>query len=181
MTPCGVWTAIGVGVRDAVGDGDELDVEGADAPTLTVGDRDHLGLPEQPGLLDAVAGQPERQRRAVDREADLAEQELQPADVVLVPVRGDDGVDAVGVLAEVREVGQDEVDAVEVGPGEHEPAVDEQDATVGTDALLDRHAVAADLAQAAQEDDPHRVRHLRGLPATEASTRFPHPRGDQSA
>ena len=32
--------------------------------------------PEQAGLLDAVAGQAERQRRAVDREADLAQQEL---------------------------------------------------------------------------------------------------------
>ena len=175
MTPCGVWTAMAWAWGTLWVTGMNSTSNGADAPALAVGDRDQLGLPEQPGLLDAVAGQPERQCRRVDREADLAEQELQSADVVLVPVRGDDGVDAVGVLAQVREVGQDEVDAVEVGPREHEPAVDEQDATVGTDALLDRHAVAADLPQAAQEDQPHRVRHDGDLPA-QGDTRFCHPR-----
>ena len=61
---------------------------------LAVGDGVQLGAPEQPGLLDAVAGEPERERRAVDRHADLAQQELDAADVVLVAVGGDDGVDA---------------------------------------------------------------------------------------
>ena len=63
-------------------------------------------------------------------------------------------VDAVGVLAQVREVGQHEVDAVHVGAGEHQPAVDEQDPAVVADALLDGHAVAADLPEPAEEDEP---------------------------
>ena len=81
----------GVGVGHAVGDGDELDVERADlrrARRRRTALR--LGAPEQPGLLDAVAGEAERQRRAVDREADLAQQELDAADVVLVAVGGDE-------------------------------------------------------------------------------------------
>ena len=38
------------------------------ARPLAVGHRHELGAAEEPGLLDAVAGQAERQRRAVDRE-----------------------------------------------------------------------------------------------------------------
>ena len=129
---------------------------------LAVGTGLQLGAPEQAGLLDAVAGQPERQRRAVDRHAELAQEVLQAADVVLVAVRGDDGDDPIGVLAQVREVGQHEVDAVHVRVGEHQPAVDEQDAAVGAvagrpSAELDRHAVATDLAETAEEDDPDGV------------------------
>ena len=144
----------GVGVGDAVGDGDELDVErrrsGSRSPSATALS---VGAPEQAGLLDPVAGQAERQRRAVDREADLAQQELDAADVVLVAVGGDEAVDALGVVAQVGEVGQHEVDAVQVGPGEHQPAVDEQDPAVVAEALLDRHAVAADLPEPAEEDE----------------------------
>ena len=126
-----------------------------------------LGAPEQAGLLDAVAGEPERQRRAVDRHGDLAQQVLQRPDVVLVAVRGDDGDDPRSVLAQVREVGQHEVDAVHVRVGEHQPAVDEQDAAVGAvagrpSAELDRHAVAPDLAEAAEEHHPHGVEGIGG-------------------
>jgi hypothetical protein len=82
------------------------------------------------------------------------QEELDAADVVLVAVGGDERDDAVGVLAQVGEVGQDQVDAVHVGFGEHEAAVDEHDRAVGSSgALLDRHAVAADLAEATEEDD----------------------------
>ena len=154
----------GVGVGDAVGDGDELDVErrrcGCGRRRLDGVER---RAPEQAGLLDAVAGQPERQRRAVDRHADLAEQELDAADVVLVTVGGDEAVDALGVVAQVREVGQHEVDAVQVGAGEHQPAVDEQDPAVVAGALLDGHAVATDLPQAAEEDEADGLSH--GQPA----------------
>ena len=78
--------------------------------------------------------------------------------MVLVAVGGDDGDDAGGVLAQVGEVGEHEVDPVHVGIGEHQPAVDEHDLTIGTvagrtAAELDRHAVAADLAEPAEEDD----------------------------
>ena len=69
--------------------------------------------------------------------------------MVLVAVGEDDALDPVGVLAQVREVGEDEVDAGHVGVGEHQPAVDDEDAAVD----LEAEAVAADLAQPAEEDD----------------------------
>ena len=146
----------GEAVGHRVGDGDELHVERADHAALAVGDRDELGAVEQPGLLDAVAGQAEGERRAVDRERQLAQQERQAADVVLVAVGGDAAVDAVGVLAQVGEVGQHQVDPEHVEVGEHQPAVDEHDLAVE----LDAGAVAPDLAEAAEEGD------LDGVSAT---------------
>ena len=84
------------------------------------------------------------------------------ADVVLVTVRGDDGDDPVGVLAQVREVRQHEVDPVHVGIGEHQPAVDQQQLPVGTVARrtaadLDRPHSCGRSPQSAEEDDPDRI------------------------
>ena len=60
-----------------------------------------------------------------------------------------------GVLTQVREVGQHEVDAEHVDVGEHQPAVEEHDPAVD----LDARAVPADLPQAAEERDGDRRRH----------------------
>ena len=117
---------------------------------LAVVHGDQLGAPEHARFFDAVARQPERQRRAVDRERDVAQQEREPAGVVLVRVGEEHGLDPVGVLAQVGEVGEHEVDARHVGVGEHDPAVDDEDAAVD----LEAEAVAPDLAQPAEEDDP---------------------------
>ena len=113
-----------------------------------------LGAVEHPRFLDAVAGEAERELRAVDRDGDVAQEVGEPAGVVLVRVGEHDALDPVGVLAEVREVGQDEVDAGHVGLGEHEPAVDDEDAPLD----LEAEAVPADLAQPAEEDEPHCAR-----------------------
>ncbi len=141
----------GVRMRHGVRDGQELHVEPADVDPLAVAHLDQLGALQQAGLLDAVAREPEGDRGAVHGELDVAQQELQSADVVLVAVRGHAADDPVRVLAQEGEVGQHEVDAVHVGVGEHEPAVDHQQAVV----LLEHHAVAADLAEAAEEIDAY--------------------------
>ena len=141
----------GQGVRDRVGHGHELAVERSDAAALAVGDGDELGAVEHPRFLDAAAGEAERQPRPVDRDGDVAQEVGEPAGVVLVGVREHHALDPVGVLAQVREVGQDEVDAGHVGVGEHEPAVDDEDAPLD----LEAEAVPPDLAQPAEEDEPH--------------------------
>ena len=99
-----------------------------------------------------LRARPERERGPVDRERHVAQQERQAADVILVAVGRDAAVDAMRVLAEVREVGKHEVDARHVGLGEHEAAVEEHDAPVD----LDAGAVAPDLAEASEEDDADR-------------------------
>jgi hypothetical protein len=139
----------------------ELDVEGPDVEAIAVAHRDQLRAPEQSGLLDAVAGEAEAERRPVDRRGDVAQQVRETADVVLVPVREHHALDAVGVVAQVGEIGQHEVDAGHVGVGEHQPAVDDEDPPVD----LEAEAVASDLPQSAEEDDADRVRHAERLPA----------------
>ena len=94
---------------------------------------------------------PERQARRDHLVAvDLAQQVRQRADVVLVAVREDDARDA--LVAQVAEVGQDEVDAEVLVAREREPGVDDDDLAA---VLVDGH-VLADLAEAAERDDPKR-------------------------
>ncbi len=126
---------------------DELAVDRADPAALAIFDGYQLGAVEHAGFFDAIAGERERQRRAVDRNRDVTQQERDSARVVFVGVREENGLDAIGVLAQVGEVGQDQIDTRHVGVGKHDPAVDEQDATVDLDATT----VAPDLAQPAQE------------------------------
>ena len=98
-------------------------------------------------LVELRADHADRQHAAVDdrRDADLAQHVGQRADVVLVAVGEDDRLDVVGAIAQVGEVGQDEVDAVHLRRREHQSGVDDDDAAVVFD---DRH-VLADLAEAA--------------------------------
>ena len=69
--------------------------------------------------------------------------------MVLVAVGGDAADHAVGVLPQPGEVGEDEVDPEVLELGEHQPAVEQQELVLA----LDDHAVAADLAEAAEERD----------------------------
>src|SRR3954465_15488067 len=62
----------------------------------------------------------------------------------------DHALDLIGVLPEVREVGQHQVDPGHVDVREHDPAVDDEDPALD----LEAEAVAPDLAQATEEDDP---------------------------
>ena len=85
-----------------------------------------------------------------ERHAHLAHEVRQRADVILVPVREHDRAHHLLPLAEIREVGQDEVDAEMLVAREREPGVDDDDRAVR---LVDGH-VLADLAEAAERDDP---------------------------
>ena len=96
----------------------------------------------------------EGEARRVDLQLELAEQVRQRADVVLVAVRQHHGLDLVRVLAQVLEVGQDQVDAGHLGLGERQAGVQHQDAAVH----LEGGHVAADLADAAEEDEARIVR-----------------------
>ena len=149
ITPCGVWNAVAkpwgtewVTGMNSTSKGPILRRSPSTTGMSSV-------LVEQPGLLDAVPGQAERERGAVDRERQLAQQVREAADVVLVAVGGDAADHPVGVLAQPGEVREDQVDAEVLELGEHQPAVEEQQLVV----QLEDHAVAADLAEAAEERD----------------------------
>ena len=151
ITPCGVCRAIANAVRHRVGHRDELDVERTDLAPLAVDHRVERRLFDETRLLDATAGHAEGERRAVERERQVAQQVGQRADVVLVAVREHASVDAVRVVAQVGEVGQDQVDARHLDVREHQPAVDQEQPVVD----LDDRAVAPDLAESAEERDAY--------------------------
>ena len=70
--------------------------------------------------------------------------------MVLVRVREQDRADRAVEIAQVAEVRQDQIDAEVLVARKRQPRVDDDDFAVG---LVDRH-VLADLAEAAERDDP---------------------------
>ena len=85
---------------------------------------------------------------------DVAQEIRQRADVVLVRVREHDGAHTVWRFSrDTSKSGQDEIDAEMLVAREREPRVDDDDLAAE---LVDRH-VLADLAEAAERDDPQRT------------------------
>ena len=104
-------------------------------------------------LLDLDPEEAAGERRGVDRHAREVRQDVrQAADVVLVGVGDQERLDVGLALAQVGDVGDDEVDAEHLLVGEHQPAVDDDDVV----AVLDDVHVLADLPHPAERDDPER-------------------------
>jgi hypothetical protein len=138
-------------VRDRVRHADELGLERPDAGPLPGVGFLQLGRSQQTVLVELGLDQAERQpRRPHLRDPDLAQEVRQGADVVLVTVGQDDRANALGVVAQVAHVGQDQVDAEVLVPREREARVDDHDLA----SLLEDGHVLADLAEAAERDDP---------------------------
>ena len=79
--------------------------------------------------------------------------------MIFVPVREDDCAHAAGTLREIAHVRQDEIDAEMLVARKREASVDDYGLAFG---LVDGH-VLADLAEAAERDDPRRSGHQRSL------------------
>ena len=139
-------------IRDRVRHADELDPERAEVDGIVAGSELlQLGRAEEPVLVELRLDQREREpRRDHTRHAHLPHEERQGADVILVPVREHDRAHEILAVAEVREVGQDEVDAEMLVAREGKPRVDDDDRAVR---LVDGH-VLPDLAETAERDDP---------------------------
>ncbi len=97
-------------------------------------------------LLQLGLDEPERQASPVNRDVDLLERVWQAADVVLMAVAQEDAEHVTALVQQVRDVGQDQVDAEHVLLGEHEAGVDDQDLVLP----LEGPHVDADLAEAAE-------------------------------
>ena len=145
------------GVGDRVRDANELDAERAELERRVAGRRgDELRLLREPVLVELRLHERERQRRRDDRfDVDLSQEVRQPADVILVAVREDHRADESAL--EVADVRQQEVDAEVLVARERESRVDDDDLVAD---LVDGH-VLADLAEAAERDDPQRRRSSR--------------------
>ena len=145
-------------VRDGVRDGKELDLKWTDGDRRAGRDGAEVEAVDGGVLRQLCAYQSQRERRCIDRGVSrqhIAQQVGQAAYVVLVAVGNDDTGDLVGVIAQVRIVGQDKVDAQHVELREHDARVYDQDVAV----IFEKHHVLADFAQPTQRDDAQSFRH----------------------
>ena len=140
---------------DRVGHREEFAVERTDIDPVTVVHRPQFGVLVQTPLAKFVVDHAEGERRAVDRQRQVGQQVRQRPDVVLMGVCRNDSVDPVGVLDQVRQIGQDGVDTRQVIAAEHLAAIEDDDASL----RLDGCTVPADLAEPAEERDRDRCGH----------------------
>ena len=137
-------------VRDRVADPERDDAERPDLELVARLEGEERVVVELV-LLDLVAEEPAGEGRGVDRHArELRQDVRQPADMVLVGVGDQERPDVRLPLAEVGDVGDDEVDPEHLLVGEHQAAVDHDDVV----AVLEHVHVLPDLADTAERDDP---------------------------
>ena len=97
-------------------------------------------------LLELAVDVGEGELGAVDGNVvELGEDPGESADVVLVAMGEDDGADEVFILDEVGDVGDNDVDAEELGLGKHEAGVDDDDVVF----IAEGETVHAELAESA--------------------------------
>ena len=146
--------------RDRVGDrvrnADQLDAKRAELQRSTFRIAfDELRCLSEPVLVELRLDEPEREpRRDHGLDLDLAKQVRQAADVILVPVREDHRSHAAS--RQVADVRKQEIDPQMLVAREREARIDHEHLSPG---LVHGH-VLADLAEAAERDDPEGVAHL---------------------
>src|ERR1043166_2852605 len=143
-------------IHQAVRHADAFELERPELPRPVGGDLAEIGGLLQAVLADFIFQERERQARAEDRRVDLLQDVRQRADVVFVRVREHDRAERVFPLQQVADIGDHEIDAEEVGAGEHEAAVD-RDRRAG--AFQQQH-VEAEFAEAAERYDSYRFHAL---------------------
>ena len=139
------------GVGNRMGHPNELDAERSEVERR-VGRRDlaEVGFAHEAVLVELRFHEAERQAGSVDDgHMDLAHQVRQRPDMVLVSVRQHDAADHLLALPQVREVGQDEVDAQVLVARKREAGVDDHDRSLR---LVGGH-VLPDLAETTERDD----------------------------
>ena len=141
-------------IRNAVVRAEEANLHVAEGQLAARVDLMQSGGAEQPVLPELALNKPQGQPRRVDRQVQLLDDEGDAADVVLVAVGDDQRFDAVPILEQESDVGNDDVDAQKAFVGKFGTAVDDEDVVV---ILHDVH-VFADFVDAAEGDDRKLVR-----------------------
>ena len=136
-------------IDQAVRDADGMDGERCRLEALVGAHLAQVGVVEQAVLVELVFDVGQRELGALDGDVEFGEKPGQRADVVFVAVGENDGADALAVLDEVGNVGDDDVDAEEFGFGEHQAGIDDDNVV----APAHGHAVHAELAETAERDD----------------------------
>ena len=139
----------GNAIDQAVRDLDRMDGERSGLEALVGAHFAKVGVVEQAVLVEFVFDVGERELGAPDGDVEFGEDPGQCADVIFVAVSEDDSANALAVLDEIGNVGNDDVDAEEFGFGEHESGVDDDDVV----SPANGHAVHAEFAEAPEGND----------------------------
>jgi hypothetical protein len=108
-----------------------------------------ISIIEQPVLVELVFNVSQRKLSAPDWYVEFGENPRQRADMILMAVRKNDAAHALAILREIRNVGNDNIDAQQLGFGEHQAGVDHNNVVAPTDG----HAVHTELAKAPKGDN----------------------------
>ena len=138
----------GDAVDGAVRDRDEFDFVRADLDQAAGKNFAESGGIEEAGFFEALFDEGERKARAINRNIQIAENVGEGADMIFVAVGQDNGTDVLAILLEVGDVGDDEVDAEELGFGEHHAGIDDEDIVTETK----DHHVHSKFAETAEGD-----------------------------
>ena len=139
----------GARAGDGVVHVDELHREAARLDHVALGDHVQRGHVLQPVLLELMLAQRQRQLRAVHGRGQIAQHIGHRADVVLVAVGDEIAANLVLVVLQIAGVGDHQVHAGHVLPGEDAAQVDHDDVVL----IFQYRQVFADFAQAAQRYD----------------------------
>jgi len=136
-------------VHQRVRHADGLDCERPDGELFARLNLDQLGLIQKLVLVELAFNVGESELGCIDGNFELGENPGQATDVVFVPVGQDDGPDAGLVFDQVGNVGDNNIDAEELGFREHQARVDHDNFVLPAKG----QAVHAELAQTAKRND----------------------------
>src|SRR5690349_7270556 len=139
----------GDAIHQAVRYLDGIDGERADLEAFAGLDLVEHGIIEQRVLFQLALDVGERELGTVHRNIELGEQPGQPSDVVFMAVGKDNGAHAFTIFEQVAEVGDDDVDAQQLGFGEHQARVDDDDVVTPANG----HTVHSEFAESAERYD----------------------------
>src|SRR5688572_26481551 len=151
-------------IGHAVGHAHEFERERAHYNYGTRFDLD--GLRFQLMFVELVLDDAERERGSVHRTVQVRQHVRHAADVVFVRVRQADGLELTLPVIEIGEIGNDQIDAGQIGLWEHRAGVDDD----GRLPTRDGHHVEAELAEAAKRHDIHWWRAGRALVHTHSKS-----------
>src|SRR5437667_8633007 len=141
----------GDAIHQAVRDLDGMNGEWPHAEALAADDSMQLRLLQQTVFFQLVFDVGQGEFRAVDRDGELSKNPGQAADVVFMAVSENDGANMLAIFQQIGDIGDDDVNAQQLGFREHEAGVNHDDVVTPAKG----NAVHAELNEAVERGEVH--------------------------
>jgi hypothetical protein len=136
-------------IHQAVRDLQGMNGEGSNLETFSRTNFAQIGRVEKLVFIELIFDVGKRELGGPDRDVQFAENPGQGSDVIFVPVRKHDAAHQFAIFDQIRNIGNNNIDAEQFGFGKHEPGIYDHDVI----AIADGHAVHAELAHAAERNN----------------------------